>query len=117
VEPGRASAWRSFDILIDISDEAARVIKSRLPANPSVRVRIVLKKGGCAGNTLCLALGEPESSDTELDYLGIGFAISARALPFCDNLSIHVRNGLGSEIVVVNKDAVCTCRCGKSFKI
>jgi CDGSH-type Zn-finger protein len=27
------------------------------------------------------------------------------------------RNGLGSEVIVVNKDAVCTCRCGKSFKI
>ena len=102
--------------MIEISKEAAEKIKKAISDNYGKSPRIVLKSGGCAGNMLVLTLSVPEESDNFLDISGIKFAISKEANEHISDISISVKNNLGSEIIIKN-NASKTCKCGKSFKI
>ena len=99
-----------------LSRQAEATIKKALEQNSGKIPRLVLKRGGCAGNMLVLLLEEPCSSDRIIECNGIKFAIEKNAIPFVENISIELKPGLSEEIVVRNNDAQ-TCRCGKSFKI
>ena len=99
-----------------ISKEAESKIKLVIQNSPEKFPRIILKKGGCAGNILVLVLEKPDESDEIVEANGIKFAISPDVLKFIDDISIELKVGLGEEIVVRNTKAQ-TCRCGKSFRI
>lgn len=101
---------------MQISTEADAKIRKALENAPGKLPRLVLKKGGCAGNMLVLVLETPDNSDTFIEHNGIKFAIEMNALQFARNISIKLKTGLCEEIVVQNNDAQ-RCRCGKSFKI
>lgn len=98
-----------------ISTEAEVKIKSVIQ-NKSVEFpRIVLRKGGCAGNILTLLLEEPVSTDEIIEQDGIKFAVSKDAYPFIQDISIELKKDLGEEIILRNEKAK-TCRCRKSFR-
>ncbi|MBQ9335433.1 MAG: hypothetical protein IJS10_02730 [Alphaproteobacteria bacterium] len=99
-----------------ISQTAAAKIKATLQNNPEKLPRIVLKKGGCAGNTLVLLLATPEKNDTFLEIDCIRFAIAEDAMQFIDDIFIDLKTGLTEEITVQRTNAH-TCRCGKSFRL
>jgi iron-sulfur cluster assembly accessory protein len=101
--------------MIEISKRAEQRILEAIERNVGKYPRIVLKNVGCAGLRLFLELSEPCETDTLSEANGITFAISAEALPFSSNLGIDIRDGLSSEIVVLNNDAKHKCKCGKSF--
>lgn len=101
---------------MEISEKVERKIKKALERNSGKLPRLVLKKGGCAGNMLVLLLEEPGANDKIVEHNGINFAIEKNAVPFADNVSIELKAGLCEEIVVRNNNAQ-TCICGKSFKI
>lgn len=99
-----------------ISIKAEEKIKKAMEQNSGKIPRLVLQKGGCAGNMLVLLLDVPYVQDKLVEHNGIKFAIERNAVPFVDNISIELQSGLCDEIVVRNHNAQ-TCRCGKSFKI
>ena len=101
---------------MEISAKAEEQIKKALEQNSGKMPRLVLRKGGCAGNMLVLLLEKPHSSDKIIAHNGIDFAIEKDAIQFAENISIEIKPGLCEEIVVRNNNAQ-TCRCGKSFKI
>jgi Fe-S cluster assembly iron-binding protein IscA len=65
---------------------------------------------------LVLNLEKLYETDELIEINGINFAISNEAQQFANDISIYVKNGLGTEIVVKN-NAKQTCKCGKSFKV
>ena len=99
-----------------ISQSALAKIKVTLQNNSEKLPRIVLRKGGCAGNMLVLLLSMPEKSDVLLDANGVTFAVAEDAVQFIDDMVIDLKTGLTEEITVRLASAH-TCRCGKSFKI
>ena len=99
-----------------ISAEAEAKIKKVLNDNPGKLPRLVLKKGGCAGNMLVLLLEAPDVSDSFVDIRGIKFALAENAMPFVDNVLIELKSGLCEEIAVKVADSL-TCKCGKSFRL
>lgn len=101
--------------MMNISLEAEEKIKKAIETSGEKSPRIVLKKGGGAGNMLVLTLEKPEESDEFVEINGIKFAVSGNALKFVDDISIEVKMGLGEEIIIRNNNAK-TCRCGKSFR-
>jgi iron-sulfur cluster assembly accessory protein len=102
--------------MIEISYEAASQIRAALSKNGEGKVpRIVLKNGGCAGTMLVLVLENARETDSFEKSGDLIFAISNEAWQYVDDVSIYVKHGLGSEIVIKN-NAVATCTCGKSFR-
>ena len=100
--------------MINLSNEARDKIKNVLADKPGMLPRIALKKSGCAGTMLVLAVGSKEADDSIVEASGISFAISKGALCFAKDISIY-ESGLGGEVVVKNNLAVKKCKCGKSF--
>lgn len=101
---------------MNISKEAEIKIKAILEKTPGKMPRLILKKGGCAGNMLVLVLETPSASDKFIEHNGIKFAIENEAAKFTGSIAIELKLGLCEEIIVKNNDAQ-TCRCGKSFRI
>ena len=99
-----------------ISDGALSKIKNILELSPEKLPRIVLKKGGCAGNLLVLVLEKPEEMDKLIIHDGVTFAIEDNVKQFVNKIEIELKSDLGDEIVVRVAD-MQTCRCGKSFKM
>ena len=99
-----------------VSAEAEVKIRRALRDNPGKLPRLVLRKGGCAGNILVLLLETPDASDSFVDINGIRFALAKNAVSFVDNVLIELKPGLCEEIAVKVAD-LSTCKCGKSFRL
>lgn len=102
--------------MITISEEAKQKILEVLKDKPNAVARIVLKKGGCAGNILSLILDEPNNTDVVIEVDDIKFVVSPEIQNYIQDVSIELKQSLGTEIIIRNNKAP-TCRCGKSFKI
>ena len=102
--------------MINITDDALIKIKSVLKNNTNKFPRIILKKGGCAGNMLALTLDYIHDSDTILESNNIKFAIDSLAKPHINDITIYTNSILGTNILI-KKNKSPLCRCGKSFRI
>lgn len=102
--------------MINISKEAQLKITEVLKNNPGKIAKIVLKKGGCAGNMLTLILDNQTPDDQFIEVDNLKFIISEEAKNYINDISIEVKNSLGTEIIIRNLNAT-TCKCGKSFKL
>lgn len=102
--------------MINITDDALVKIKSVLHNQTTKFPRIILRKGGCAGNMLVLTLDYIHDSDTIIESNNIKFAIDALAKPHIDDITIYTNSILGTNILIKNNKNP-SCRCGKSFKI
>ena len=102
--------------MINITEEALSKIKSVLNNNHNKTPRIILKKGGCAGNMLVLTLDVIHDEDTIVESNGIKFAVDKLAQPHVDSITIYTNSILGTNILIKNNKSP-SCRCGKSFKI
>lgn len=102
--------------MIQVTEEARLKIQEVLRANPGKVAKIVLTKGGCAGTMLALALGDPDEAGETIEAEGIKFLISSEAKDYASDISIEMKNSLGSEIIIRNLKATI-CRCGKSFRV
>lgn len=102
--------------MIKISKGAELKINDVLKNNPDKIARIILKKGGCAGNILALVLDIENPNDEFVEVNNLKFAISKEAKNYINDISIEVKNSLGTEIIIRNLSAT-TCKCGKSFKV
>lgn len=102
--------------MIKISPEAKFKIKETLKNNPNKTAKIILTKGGCAGNMLSLILNNENPAEEVVEINGLKLAISNETKNYINNISIEIKNSLGTEIIIRNLNAT-TCRCGKSFKI
>jgi iron-sulfur cluster assembly accessory protein len=101
--------------MISISKEAEAYIKSIISRNPGKTPKIILKKGGCAGQMLLLILDTLHEDDDFVEVKGLKIAVTYDAKPFVGNVEICLKNNLCSEVIIRNNEAN-TCRCGKSFK-
>ena len=101
---------------INITEEALDFIKNvaneRSDMIPSVRV----KKGGCAGTIFFLTMSEKNETDTIYDVSGLKISVSDEVLKNSDDISISLKQSLGTQIIVKNNSADTLCNCGKSFK-
>ncbi|MBR1944211.1 MAG: iron-sulfur cluster assembly accessory protein [Alphaproteobacteria bacterium] len=102
--------------MINITDDALNKIKSVLNNNPDKFPRIVLKKGGCAGNMLVLTLDYIHDNDTMVESNHIKFAVDTLAKPHINDITIYTNSILGTNILIKNNKSP-SCRCGKSFRI
>jgi iron-sulfur cluster assembly accessory protein len=102
--------------VIEVSDEAIAKILTALAANNGKVPRIIVRKGGCAGTMLALVLEPARETDERITSNGIAFAVSHEAREYVADIYIHVKYGLGSEIIIRNNAAAVTCNCGKSFR-
>lgn len=102
--------------MVKISKEAELKIKEVLKYNPNKIAKIILKKGGCAGNILSLVLDNENPTEDFVEINDLKLAISKDAKNYINDISIEIKNSLGIEIIIRNLNAT-TCKCGKSFKI
>lgn len=102
--------------MINITNDALLKIKSVLHSNTNKFPRIILKKGGCAGNMLVLTLDYIHDTDIIIESNNIKFAIDTLAKPHVSDITIYTNSILGVNILIKNNKSP-SCRCGKSFKI
>lgn len=99
-----------------VSPAAAVKIRSVLQGASNKSPRLVLRKGGCAGNMLVLLLEPPAADDEMITCEDIEFAVVKDCLAFCDDIVVDLKSDLGGEIIV-RRERAQTCKCGKSFKL
>ena len=71
-----------------VSPAAAVKIRSVLQGASNKSPRVVLRKGGCAGNMLVLLLEPPATDDEMITCEGIEFAVVKDCLAFCDDIVV-----------------------------
>ena len=87
--------------------------------NPSLRLRVFVTGGGCAGFQYGFGFEETvDPEDTEVRIDGATVVIDALSFPYLAGSEVDYVEGLeGARFVVRNPNAATTCGCGSSFSM
>ncbi|MDR2074661.1 MAG: hypothetical protein LBP31_00345 [Holosporales bacterium] len=99
---------------IEIDKKAEEFIQQSLKNSEKIPTLCVVK-GGCAGTMLVLKLLEKDENNKIVIVNNLKIAIMDEVYLYTEDISISIRRGLSTEIVVFNNTATKKCRCGKSF--
>jgi iron-sulfur cluster assembly accessory protein len=107
------------DVLVDITEAAARKAAEALAGSSNQGIRIAVTGGGCAGLQYDL---KPESGPTEsdivIDAFGVPFYLHPMVLPYIKGTRIdYVSSLMEGGFKFINPNAANTCGCGTSFGI
>ncbi|KAH0998356.1 iron-sulfur cluster insertion protein ErpA [Candidatus Tremblaya phenacola] len=86
-------------------------------SNPSLKLRIFVLGGGCAGLQYMFALVEKVCAD-DLAFVkrSVSFIVDCISLQYLNNATIDYRSSIdGSYFMVYTPSSVTTCHCGASF--
>lgn len=82
-----------------------------------LRLRLVVKAGGCSGFRYDLFFDEREvEGDAIVEFDGVGVVIDKKSAPYLEGASIDYEDSLTSTgFQINNPNAQNTCACGDSF--
>lgn len=116
------SAVQSFEpSAITVSPRAAAKIAELVAdeGNPSLKLRVYVSGGGCAGFQYGFSFEEAVEEDDSVIHAGsVDVVIDALSYPYLAGSELDYTEGLeGAKFQVRNPNASTTCGCGSSFSI
>ena len=87
--------------------------------NPSIKLRVFVQGGGCAGFSYGFTFDEVQNEDDfDFDYDGVKILVDSMSMQYLQGASIDFKDDLmGSSFVINNPNAQTTCGCGSSFSV
>ena len=105
--------------MITITESAAVKIKDILAEenNPSLKLRVFVQGGGCAGFSYGFTLDEAEAEDDwNIEINGVRVLVDSMSGNYLQGATIDYKEEvMGSNFTIVNPNAQTTCGCGSSF--
>ncbi len=96
--------------LLDLLEE-----KDYSPAEKGLR--LFVEKGGCAGLSYAMKIGEPTEGDTVFEHRGARVFVDAESVGYLDGCQLDYFEALNdSGFKIENPNAVRSCGCGTSFE-
>ena len=103
------------------TQSAAAKVKSLIEEeqNESLKLRVYITGGGCAGFSYGFTFDESSAEDdTVVEKDGVTMVVDAMSFQYLVGAEVDYREGLqGSQFVINNPNATTTCGCGSSFSI
>lgn len=100
---------------------AAAKVKSLIEEeeNDSLKLRVFITGGGCAGFSYGFTFDEVAADDdTVVERDGVMMLIDPMSFQYLAGAEVDFKEGLqGSQFVINNPNATTTCGCGSSFAI
>lgn len=104
---------------INVTENAARHIRSAIGKKGGVGLRLGVKKVGCSGFAYTFDYAnEVKPEDQLFESNQVKVVVDKVSLPYVDGAILDFeRKGLNEVFKVVNPNATATCGCGESFSI
>lgn len=106
--------------VMSLTDAAVERVRGLLAgsANPKVGLRISVEKGGCAGMSYKMELGEPLPGDEVIEENGARVIVDAKAVLFLLGARMDVQTTkFASTFVFENPNQTSACGCGESVEL
>ncbi len=87
--------------------------------NESLKLRVFITGGGCAGFSYGFTFDENAAEDdTVVERDGVTMVVDPMSFQYLAGAEVDFKEGLqGSQFVINNPNATTTCGCGSSFSI
>lgn len=106
--------------MIAVTDNAVKHLRQLLEsrsADVGTGLRLMVKRGGCAGLEYAMKLDAPGEADTVYAREGVSIIVDSESLSFLDGSEIDYSDSLSDGGFKVNNPlAERTCGCGSSFE-
>jgi iron-sulfur cluster assembly protein len=106
--------------VLSLTDAAAERVRTLLAGaeNPQTGLRIGVEKGGCAGMSYKMELGEPRPGDEVVEEKGARVIVDAAAVLFLLGARMDVQTTkFSSTFVFENPNQISSCGCGESVAL
>ena len=106
--------------VMSLTDAAVERVRGLLEgaANPKAGLRISVEKGGCAGMSYKMELGEPLQGDELIEQNGARVIVDAKAVLFLLGARMDVQTTkFASTFVFENPNQTSACGCGESVEL
>jgi iron-sulfur cluster assembly protein len=95
---------------------ALRTIRSTENIDPSHKLRVGVKGGGCSGMSYVLEFDAPTEADEHFELGGVPIVMDKRHALYVAGMIVDFQDGLNARgFVFQNPNAKTTCGCGTSF--
>lgn len=115
------SDGQALDTPLVFTDNAVAKVKALLEeeGNYSLKLRVYITGGGCAGFSYGFSFDEEEKEgDTEIERDGVKLVIDPLSIQYLTGSIVDYVEGLqGARFTVENPNASSTCGCGSSFSV
>ncbi len=107
--------------MITITESAQNKILDVLAEenDPTIRLRMFVQGGGCAGFSYGFTLdNERAEDDWEIPAGSTQVLVDSMSMQYLENATIdYVEDIMGAQFKIVNPQASSTCGCGSSFSV
>lgn len=111
----------NFEQSMLFTEAAAAKVKSLIEEeeNDSLKLRVFITGGGCAGFSYGFTFDESAADDdTVVEKDGVTMVVDPMSFQYLAGAEVDFKEGLqGSQFVINNPNATTTCGCGSSFSI
>ena len=105
--------------MINFTESAAKKIAEIVAEenNPSLKLRVFVQGGGCAGFSYGFTFDEAVNEDDfTFETNGVTMLVDSMSMQYLENATIKFEEDLmGASFVIDNPGAKSTCGCGSSF--
>ena len=106
--------------MIAVTDNAVKHLRDLLESRSAATgtgLRLMVKRGGCAGLEYAMKLDTPAEGDQVYGQEDVKVIVDAESLSFLDGSEIDYSESLSDGgFKVINPQAERTCGCGSSFE-
>ncbi len=107
--------------MITITEAAAShlhaLLKSKGASPDEQGLRLYVERGGCAGMSYAMAVGEPQATDIAVEKDGVRVYIDADSQEYLSGVQLDYEDALNdSGFKIENPNAARSCGCGTSFE-
>jgi iron-sulfur cluster assembly protein len=105
--------------MIQVTEAAAKKIKSNLDKRGGIGIRIGVRTTGCSGLAYVLEYVDAlQPGDVAMADNHTNVIIDKKSLPIIDGITVdYVRQGLNEGFEFINPNEKDRCGCGESFRI
>ena len=105
--------------MIQVTETAAKKIKSNLDKRGGIGIRIGVRTTGCSGLAYVLEyVDELQPGDVAMSDNHTNVIVDKKSLPIVDGITVdYVRQGLNEGFEFINPNEKDRCGCGESFRI
>jgi iron-sulfur cluster assembly protein len=106
--------------VLSLTDAAAERVRALLAGsdNPNAGLRVTVEKGGCAGMSYKMEIGEPRAGDDIVEEDGARVIVDAKAVLFLLGTRMDVQTTkFSSTFVFENPNQKSACGCGESVEL